>query len=100
MLSWLWQLFDDPAELESRLLGGLLREYGELPDWSYEVQLVLARLMAANRIRQPLVSRVFDMPMVNALALPHRTIVLAQPLVEFCRHERDQMAFVVAHEAA
>jgi Zn-dependent protease with chaperone function len=64
------------------------------------VQLVLDRLLTHNRIGRPMVSRVLDMPVVNALALPHKTIVLAQPLVEFCRGARDQIAFVVAHEAA
>ena len=44
-------------------------------------------------------SRVLNMPF-NALALPHKTIIVAQSLVEFCRGERDQMAFVVAHELA
>jgi predicted Zn-dependent protease len=64
------------------------------------VQLVLGRLLANSRVKRPMVSRVLDMPVFNALALPHKTIVLAQSLVEFCRDERDQMAFVVAHEAA
>jgi Zn-dependent protease with chaperone function len=100
MLKWIWELLDDPAAIESRLLGRMLRESSELPEWSAAVQLVLGRLLASNRIRQPMVSRVLDMPVFNALALPHKTIVLAQSLVEFGRAERDQMAFVVAHEAA
>jgi predicted Zn-dependent protease len=40
------------------------------------------------------------MPVLNACALPYKTIVTSQLLVEFCRDRRDQMAFVVAHEAA
>jgi Zn-dependent protease with chaperone function len=100
MLKWLWELMDDPSAVESRLLGRMLRESPELPDWSAEVQLVLGRLLANSRIQRPMVSRVLDMPVFNAMALPHKTIVLAQSLVEFCRDERDQMAFVVAHEAA
>jgi predicted Zn-dependent protease len=40
------------------------------------------------------------MPELNAFALPYATIVLTQDLVEFCRDERDQLAFVLGHEAA
>jgi Zn-dependent protease with chaperone function len=32
--------------------------------------------------------------------LPHKTIVLSQLFVEFCRGQSDQMAFVLAHELA
>lgn len=100
MLKWLMELFDDPKKTEAKLLGELLRTTPEFPDWSAAVQLVLTRLLAHNRIRRPMVSRVLDIPEFNAFALPHKTIVLAQPLVEFCRDARDQMAFIVAHEAA
>ncbi len=100
MLSMLWEFFDDPATIESRLLGKLLKESPELPDWSSAVQPVLTRLLASNQIQRPMVSRVLGMKEFNALALPHTTIVLAESLVEFCRHERDQLAFVLAHEAA
>jgi len=44
--------------------------------------------------------QVLDVPVINAFALPHKTIVLSQLLVEFCRDQRDQMAFVIAHELA
>jgi Zn-dependent protease with chaperone function len=77
-----------------------LRQAPELPDWSAAVQPVLTRLLTHNRIERPMLSRVLSMPMFNALALPHQTIVLAESLVEFCRDQRDQMAFVLAHEAA
>jgi Zn-dependent protease with chaperone function len=100
MLKWLVELFDNPAKAESQLLGQLLRASPEFPEWSSSVQLVLTRLLTHNRIRRPMVCRVLDIPELNAFALPHKTIVLAQPLVEFCRDERDQIAFVVAHEAA
>jgi Zn-dependent protease with chaperone function len=40
------------------------------------------------------------MPIFNAFALPHRTIVLSQLLVDFCRDQRDQLAFVLGHEVA
>jgi Zn-dependent protease with chaperone function len=100
MLKWLWELMDDPPAIEARLLTRMLRESPELPEWSAAVQLVLERLLANSRIRQPMVSRVLNMPVFNAMALPHKTIVLAQSLVDFCRDDRDQMAFVVAHEAA
>jgi Zn-dependent protease with chaperone function len=100
MLKWFWQLLDDPATVESRLLRQLLGDATELPEWSLEVQRVLTRLLDSNRIRRPMVCRVLDMPVFNALALPHKTIVLSRSFVEFCRDERHQIAFVLAHEAA
>ena len=100
MMQWLWELFDDPKVLEAKLLKQLLRDAPELPDWSLAVQPVLTRLLTSNQIQRPMFSRVLTMPVLNALALPHATIVLAESLVEFCRHERDQLAFVLAHEAA
>lgn len=100
MMQWLWELFDDPKVLEAKLLKQLLREAPELPDWSSAVQPVLTRLLTSNQIQRPMFSRVLTMPVLNALALPHATIVLAESLVEFCRAERDQLAFVLAHEAA
>jgi Zn-dependent protease with chaperone function len=100
MLNWIWELFDEPAEAETRLLSQLLRQAPELPDWSAAVQPVLTRLLTHNRIERPMFSRVLTMPIFNALALPHQTIVLSESLVEFCRNERDQLAFVLAHEAA
>jgi predicted Zn-dependent protease len=100
MLNWISELFDNPAETETRLLGQLLQQAPELPDWSAAVQPVLTRLLTHSQIERALVSRVLSLPVFNALALPHQTIVLSESLVEFCRHERDQIAFVVAHEAA
>src|SRR5882724_2862426 len=100
MLKWMMELFDNPVKAESQLLGPLLRASPEFPEWSAAVQPVLTRLLAYNRIRRPMVSRVLDIAEFNAFALPHKSIVLAQPLVEFCRDERDQIAFIVAHEAA
>lgn len=100
MLQWLSNLLDDPATVESRLLRQLLAQAPELPDWSCEVQKVLTRLLARNRIQRPMACRVLDMPAFNALALPHKTIVVSRSLVEFCRDERHQIAFVLAHEAA
>lgn len=100
MLKLLWNLLDDAKTVETRLLTQLLRESPELPEWSAAVQPVLTRLLTQNQIPRPMVSRVLTMPIFNALALPHTTIVLAESLVEFCRTERDQLAFVLAHEAA
>src|SRR5437879_6147961 len=100
MLNWLWELFDDPATVEGRLMGPLLRQAPELPEWSAAVQPVLTRLLATGQIARPMVSRVLTMPALNAFALPYQTIVLTQSLVEFCRDERDQLAFVLGHEAA
>ena len=100
MMTWLWELFDDPKIIEAKLLKQMLRDAPELPDWSAAVQPVLTRLLTSNQIQRPMFSRVLTMPVLNALALPHSTIVLAESLVEFCRDKRDQLAFVLAHEAA
>lgn len=100
LFNLIWNLLDDSATVEARLLRQLLKESPELPDWSAAVQPVLTRLLTSNNIAKPMMSRVLTLPVVNALALPHATIVLAESLVEFCRDERDQLAFVLAHEAA
>ena len=94
MMKWLWQLFDDTKITEAKLLKQLLRESPELPDWSSAVQPVLTRLLTSNQIQRPMFSRVLTMPVLNALALPYSTIVLAESLVEFCRNERDQLALI------
>lgn len=100
MLQWLDLLANDPASAEARVLKELLRESPEVADWSAAVQPVLVRLVGDGPARTPIVCRVLDMPVFNALALPHRTIVLSQLLVDFCRDRRDEMAFVIAHELA
>ncbi len=100
MLQWLSLLADDAPTAETRLLKQLLRESREFPDWSTALQPILARLLGQFPTRQPIVCRVLDMPVFNALALPHRTIVLSRLMVDFCRDRTDQMAFVVAHEVA
>jgi Zn-dependent protease with chaperone function len=100
MLAWLNLLLDDAPRAESRMLRALLQESPEYPDWSAAVQIVLTRLLQFNRINRSMVCRVLDIPTFNAFAMPHKTIVLSQLLVEFCRNERDQMAFVLAHEVA
>ena len=100
MLKWLNLILDDPPTAEARLLTQLLKESPEFPDWSAAVQPVLSRLLERSPVRRPIACRVLDMPVFNALALPHKTIVLSQLLVEFCRDQRDQLAFVLAHELA
>jgi len=100
MLAWLKLLLNDAPRAESRMLRTLLQESPEYPDWSAAVQTVLRRLLQFNRIKQSIVCKVLDIPVINAFALPHKTIVLSQLIVEFCRNERDQMAFVLAHEMA
>lgn len=100
MLKWLNLLLDDPRAAEARLLPPLLKESPEYPDWSAAVQPVLARLLDANRMNRKMVCRVLDIPALNAFALPHKTVVVSQLLVDFCRDRADQMAFVVAHEVA
>jgi Zn-dependent protease with chaperone function len=82
------------------MLGALLQESPEYLDWSRAVQPVLNCLLERNRIKRLIVCRVVDLPALNAIALPHKTIVLSQLLVEFCRNQRDQMAFVLGHELA
>ncbi|MFL5341382.1 MAG: M48 family metalloprotease [Gemmataceae bacterium] len=100
MLKWLTLLLDDARTAESRILGPLLKESPEYPDWSAAVQPVLRRLLDGSRLKRPMVCRVLDIPVYNAFALPHQTIVLSQLLVEFCRDRVDQLAFVLGHEVA
>lgn len=98
-LASLSALLDDPAAADSRLFAQLSAESPELPDWSVAVTRVLAPLLETNGITRPIAGRVLEMPF-NALALPHQTIVVARSLVEFCREQTHQMAFVLAHELA
>ena len=100
MLQWLNLLLDDAPSAEAKLLQQLLKESPEIPEWSAAVQPVLSRLLGEGPARPPIVCRVVNMPVFNALALPHRTIIVSQLLVDFCRDRRDQMAFVIAHELA
>jgi len=100
MLAWLNLLLDDAPRAESRMLAALLRESPEYLDWSCAVQPVLNCLLERNRIKPLIICKVVDLPAINAFALPHKTIVLSQLLVEFCRNQRDQMAFVLGHELA
>lgn len=99
MFGLLANLFDDPAKADARLLAQMTAESPELPEWSAAVGRVLAPLVQANGITRPIAGRVLEMPL-NALALPHHTIVVARSLVEFCRQHTHQMAFVLAHELA
>jgi Zn-dependent protease with chaperone function len=100
MFQWLKLLFDDPPVAEARLLRELLRESPEVSDWSAAVQPVLHRVLDGGPVKRALVCRVLEIPALNAFALPDRTVVVSQLLVEFCRDRADQMAFVLAHEAA
>jgi predicted Zn-dependent protease len=99
MLKVLTALLHDPVGDEARLLKRLRAEAPELPEWSAAVQPIVERLRTHNALRRPLVCCVLPIPF-NAFALPYQTIVLAQAMVEFCRDEPAQMAFVVAHEVA
>lgn len=99
MFGLLANLFDDPAAADARLLAQMTAESPELPEWSAAVWRVLAPLVEQNGLTRPIVGRVLEMPL-NALALPHQTIVVARSLVEFCREHTPQMAFVLAHELA
>ncbi|HEY1188809.1 MAG TPA: M48 family metalloprotease [Gemmata sp.] len=93
-------LLEDDAEAESRALTKMRSEHPELPDWSGAVQPVLDRLLRENGISRALVCRVLSGMPFNALALPHKTVVIAEQLVDFCRGQTPQMAFVVAHEVS
>src|SRR5262249_14511216 len=90
----------DPPATERRLLRELLRESPEIPDWSAAVQPVLNRLLDGGPVKRAMVCRVLDVPALNAFALPHQTVVVSQLLVAFGRDRADQMAFVLALEAA
>jgi predicted Zn-dependent protease len=98
MLNLLWDLIEDDSEKEAQALAGLVKQHPELPDWSAAVQPLLDRLLRSNSVARPLVCRVLSGMPFNALALPHKTIVIAESLVDFCRGQTHQMAFVVAHE--
>jgi predicted Zn-dependent protease len=100
MLHLLWKLAEDDSDAEKRVLADMLKERPELPDWSAAVQPVLDRLLYHNGVKRQLVCRVLSGMPFNALALSHKTIVVAESLVEFCRGRTPQMAFVVAHEIA
>ena len=100
MLNLLWKLVEDESDVEARTLEGMLKENPELPDWSAAVQPLLDRLVQHNGVKRPLAVRVLSRMPFNALALAHKTIVIAESLVEFCRGRTHQMAFVVAHEVS
>ena len=98
MLNLLWKFVEDDADVEARALADMVKEHPELPDWSAAVQPMLDRLLHHNGIKRELVCRVLSKMPFNALALAHKTIVIAEPLVDFCRGQTHQMAFVVGHE--
>ena len=98
MLNHLWKLMEDGSDAESKVLADMLKQHPELPDWSAAVQPLLDRLLHHNGIKRALVCRVLSGMPFNALALSHKTIVIAESLVDFCRGQTHQMAFVVAHE--
>ncbi|MCU0705735.1 MAG: M48 family metalloprotease [Fimbriiglobus sp.] len=99
MLAAIAALLDDPAAADARLFARLTAESPEVPDWSAAVWPVFAPILEKNAVARPMVVRVLEMPL-NALALPHRTVVVARSLVEFCRGHTAQLAFVLAHELA
>ena len=100
MLNLLWKLVEDESDAEARVLADMVKEHPELPDWSAAVQPLLDRLLHHNSIKRDLVCRVLSKMPFNALALSHKTIVIAESLVDFCRGQTHQMAFVVAHEVS
>lgn len=93
------KLVPDSEELERDLLKQL-SPHKELSEWSKALQLHLDALQRANKFTRPLVCKVFKKMPLNAFALPHRTIVVSLKLAEHCKSDRDQLAFVLAHEAA
>jgi predicted Zn-dependent protease len=100
MLNLLWKLAENDSDTEAKALEGMLKENPELPDWSAAVQPLLDRIVQHNGIKRALVVRVLSKMPFNALALSHKTIVIAESLVDFCRGQTHQMAFVIAHEVS
>lgn len=100
MLNLLWKFVEDEADVEAKALADMTKDNPELPDWSAGVQTLLDRLIAANDIKRELVCRVLSGMPFGAVALSHKTIVIAESLVEFCRGRTAQMAFVLAHEVS
>jgi Zn-dependent protease with chaperone function len=100
MWNWLNQALQNAEEAERQLLREMNADQLEQPDWSAAVSPVLNRMMQANRVTKPIQVRVLSLDILNAFALPHRTIILSQPLVSFCEGRRDELAFVLAHELA
>ena len=100
MLQHLWKLVEDESDVEARALADMVKEHPELPEWSAAVQPLLDRLLRPNNIKRDLVCRVLSGMPFNALALSHKTIVVAESLVDFCRGQTHQMAFVIAHEVS
>ena len=100
MLQHLWKLVEDESDAEARALADMVKEHPELPEWSAAVQSLLDRLLRPNNIKRDLVCRVLSGMPFNALALSHKTIVVAESLVDFCRGQTHQMAFVIAHEVS
>src|SRR5262245_65854130 len=99
MLRWFSLFLDDPPAAESRLLRELLKESPEIPDWSAAVQPVLHRLLDGGPVKRPIVCRVLDMPALNAFALPHKTVVVSQLLVEFLRERVDLVSVHLAQDS-
>jgi predicted Zn-dependent protease len=100
MLNLLWQMMEDDSDAEAKALAELLKKHPDLPEWSAAVQPLLDRLLAHNGIKRQLACRVLSNMPFNALALSHKTVVVAECLVDFCRGQTHQMAFVVAHEVS
>jgi Zn-dependent protease with chaperone function len=100
MLNTLWKLVEDEADVEAKALADMVKEHPELPDWSAGVQPLLDKVRTANDIKRELVCRVLSGMPFGTLALSHKTIVLAESVVEFCRGRTAQMAFVLAHEVS
>jgi beta-barrel assembly-enhancing protease len=62
----------------------------------------IGRWLAA-RVREkklPFSVKITAEPEPNALALPGGPIFLSRPLLEICQDQRDQVAFIIAHEMA
>ncbi len=99
ILDYLFEYFPDPPDLEKKLLQQLRRDNQELPEWAAGLQPILDSLCERNALTRRLKLCVLKMPL-NAIALPFQTIVIAKSLVSLRRDHPDQLAFVLAHEAA
>ena len=108
---WIWESFVGSEEESIRAEYGVGRNMTEaileqtlrdtdpqLQESLEEIQCLLAKSVRNRFHRFKVMVVVEDAP--TAFALPGGFIFLTRSLVEFCDNDRDEMAFVIAHEMA
>lgn len=108
---WIWESFVGSEEESIRAEYGVGRNMTEaileqtlrdtdpqLQEFLEEIQCLLAKSVRNRFHRFKVMVVVEDAP--TAFALPGGFIFLTRSLVEFCDNDRDEMAFVIAHEMA